>query len=75
MSCAWPAAHEEVEAFYDHLERTITETGFLNPAHPRKLMYRLRRMFARTRLQVEEVNILRGILSSLITRKGSRKGD
>lgn len=64
------ATHDEVEAFYDHLERTITETGFLNPAHPRKLMYRLRRMFARTRLQVEEVNILRGILSSLIRRKG-----
>lgn len=69
------ATHEEVEAFYAHLERTIIETGFLNPAHPRKLMYRLRRMFARARLQVEEVNILRGILGSLITPKGPRKGD
>ena len=68
------ATSEAVEAFYEHLERTLTETGFLNPAHPRKLMQRLRRMFARTRLQVEEVNILRGILSSLITPKGPRKG-
>jgi tRNA/rRNA methyltransferase len=67
------ATHEEVEAFYAHLERTMVETGFLNPAHPRKLMYRLRRMFARTRLQVEEVNILRGILSSLVTPKRRRK--
>ena len=67
------ATHEEVEAFYAHLERTIIETGFLNPAHPRKLMYRLRRMFARTRLQVEEVNILRGILSSLIVAKNKTK--
>jgi tRNA C32,U32 (ribose-2'-O)-methylase TrmJ len=47
----------------------MTQTGFLNPAHPRKLMLRLRRLFSRSRLQVEEVNILRGILSSLITSK------
>jgi len=63
------ATHEEVEAFYGHLESTMMQTGFLNPAHPRKLMLRLRRLFARSRLQVEEVNILRGILSSLITSK------
>lgn len=69
------ASHEEVEAFYGHLERTIIETGFLNPDHPRKLMFRLRRLFARARLQVEEVNILRGILSSLMTPKGPRKPD
>ncbi|MCW5574909.1 MAG: RNA methyltransferase [Burkholderiales bacterium] len=67
------AAHDEVEAFYEHLERTIIATGFLNPAHPRKLMHRLRRMFARTRLQVEEVNILRGILGSVTAPKGRRK--
>lgn len=69
------ASNDEVEAFFAHLERTMIATGFLNPAHPRKLMHRLRRMFARTRLQVEEVNILRGILSSLITPKGPRKPD
>ncbi len=63
------ATHEEVEAFFAHLEQTMITTGFLNPAHPRKLMYRLRRLFARARLQVEEVNILRGILSSLVTSK------
>jgi tRNA/rRNA methyltransferase len=69
------ANHEAVEALYAQLESTLTETGFLNPAHPRKLMQRLRRMFARTRLQVEEVNILRGILSSLITPKGRSSKD
>ena len=63
------ATHEAVEAFYAHLESTMMQTGFLNPAHPRKLMQRLRRLFGRSRLQVEEVNILRGILSSLITSK------
>lgn len=59
------APHESVAAFYDHLERVLTETGFLDPGHPRKLMHRLRRLFGRAQLQVEEVNILRGILSTL----------
>lgn len=59
------APHEAVEAFYAHLESALTETGFLNPEHPRKLMHRLRRLFGRSQLQVEEVNILRGILSTL----------
>jgi len=69
------ANHEMVEEFYAHLEQTMIETGFLNPAHPRKLMYRLRRLFARSRLQVEEINILRGVLSSLIRPKGRDRGD
>ena len=69
------ASLEEVEAFYGHLESTLVETGFLNPAHPRKLMQRLRRLFGRVRLQVEEVNILRGILSSFTAPKGRRRDD
>ncbi len=59
------AAINDVEAFYRHLETTLVEIGFLDPRQPRKLMQRLRRLFGRTRLQVEEVNILRGILSGL----------
>jgi tRNA/rRNA methyltransferase len=38
---------------------------FLNPHQPRRLMPRLRRLFARTRLEREEVNILRGILARI----------
>jgi tRNA/rRNA methyltransferase len=59
------AAHEDVEAFYAHLETVMAEVGFLNPQHPKKLMPRLRRLFARARLQPEEVNMLRGILKAL----------
>ena len=59
------AAHEQTEAFYAHLERMMTEIGFLNPQHPKKLMPRLRRLFARAELAPEEVNILRGILKAL----------
>ena len=42
----------------------MVETGFLNPAQPNRLMQRLRRLFARARLEKDEVSILRGILSA-----------
>ncbi len=58
------AAHDDVERLYEHLERVMIETGFLNPAQPNRLMQRLRRLFARARLEKDEVSILRGILSA-----------
>jgi TrmH family RNA methyltransferase len=67
---AWPppamdaATGEEVEKFYGHLETTLADLDFLNPGSPGKLMLKLRRLFARTRLAKEEVNILRGILTA-----------
>lgn len=59
------ASFDEVERFYQHLEQAMIATGFLNPASPKRLMPRLRRLFARARLEKEEVNILRGILTSV----------
>jgi len=59
------AAHDDVERFYEHLEQVLYETEFLDPAQPNRLMQRLRRLFARARLEKEEVNILRGILSAM----------
>ena len=38
---------------------------FLNPAHPKRLLPRLRRLFARRGFEREEVNILRGILARI----------
>jgi tRNA/rRNA methyltransferase len=57
------ASSDEVEYMFKHLEETLTQIGFLNMHSPGRLMQRLRRMYARTRLEKEEVNILRGILS------------
>ena len=59
------AGFEDVERFYQHLERTMINTGFLDPACPGRLMQRLRRLFARARPEKEEVSILRGILTSV----------
>jgi tRNA/rRNA methyltransferase len=58
------ATHEEVENFHAHLEASIVKSGFLDPKAPRRLMERLRRLFGRARLEREEVNILRGMLSA-----------
>ncbi len=58
------ATHEETENFYVHLERSLYASGFLHPRYPRKLMDRLRRLFARARLEKVEVNILRGMLTA-----------
>ncbi len=60
-----PASGAEVEAMYAHLERALVRIGFLDPKHPKKLMPRLRRLFARTRLGVEEVDLLRGICTKI----------
>jgi tRNA/rRNA methyltransferase len=59
------AAREEIEGFYAHLEEVMVDIGFLDPAHPKKLIPRLRRLFARAELEREEVNILRGLLKAL----------
>jgi tRNA/rRNA methyltransferase len=59
------AAHEEVERLCEHLEQTLLASGFLDPQAPRRLMERFRRLFARAGLEREEVNILRGVLTSM----------
>jgi tRNA/rRNA methyltransferase len=57
------ATHDEIEALYAHAMRTLEALGFYDPARPRRLLARLRRLFARASLEREEVNILRGILA------------
>jgi TrmH family RNA methyltransferase len=63
-----PAEIEQVEQYYEHLERTLITLGFLNPHHPKHLMRRLRRLFNRSRLSWKEIKILRGILTSVEKR-------
>lgn len=67
------ATHEEVESFYVHLEHSLQASGFLRPDYPKRLMERLRRMYARVTLEKEEVAILRGMLSAWNKGNGSRK--
>ena len=59
------ATHDEAEGFYRQLEDSFYATGFLDPREPKRLMQRMRRMFARARIEKKELNILRGFLSAI----------
>lgn len=67
-----PADLQDMELFYEHLQRVLLASGFLDPGNPRNLMRRLRRLFNRTRLDQNELNILRGILAALAPGSGER---
>ena len=58
------ATVEEVEALYAHLERAMVASGFLDPEQPKRLMERMRRLYARAGLEREEVRFLRGMLTA-----------
>ncbi|MCL2020520.1 MAG: RNA methyltransferase [Betaproteobacteria bacterium] len=59
-----PATQREKEDFFGHLESVMRETGFIHPERPRRLMPKLRRLFARADLEKDEINILRGFLTA-----------
>jgi tRNA/rRNA methyltransferase len=58
------ATVEDIEGLFAHWEATMVESGFHDPREPKRLMERMRRLFARTRLEREEVRFLRGMLAA-----------
>jgi tRNA (cytidine32/uridine32-2'-O)-methyltransferase len=69
------ATGEELERFYTHLEQVLTDVNFLDPDNPRLLMRRLRRLFIRARPDKNEVNILRGFLTSVDRMRKNHSDD
>lgn len=65
-----PATQDEIAQLFAHGERALIALNFLRPAQPKRLLPRLRRLFARARLEKEEVNILRGIVARIEERLG-----
>lgn len=63
------ASRDEIEGMFAHLESALVALDFLDPANPKRLMTRLRRLFARSGLEHEEVNILRGIAKHILQRQ------
>jgi tRNA/rRNA methyltransferase len=59
------ARKEDLENFYDHLRRTSEDIGFLDRKEPDRIMFTLRQIFGRARLDDRDVSILRGILSAV----------
>ena len=56
---------DDIELFYKRLEETLIRIQFLDPANPKRLMPRVRRLLARVPLEKEELNILMGVLKSI----------
>jgi len=61
--------------YFQRLEQTLLDIGFLNPAQPKRLMERLRRLYQRARPDENELNILNGIVSATIKASRDRSGN
>lgn len=59
------ATAHELELFYGHLHEVLMKTKFINPRQPGKMMLRLKRLFNRAFPTKIEINILRGILTTM----------
>ncbi len=62
------AGLSQIEGMYAHLEQALIAIDFLDADNPKKLMPRLKRLFARTTLETEEVNIVRGIARQILAK-------
>jgi tRNA/rRNA methyltransferase len=66
-----PAAQTELIGFYEHLERELEASGFFFPPEKTPSMVRnLRVIFARSRLTLQEVRTLRGVVTALTKGRG-----
>jgi tRNA/rRNA methyltransferase len=64
------ATVEDLEGMYAHLEQAAVASGFHVPGSGSRLPERLRRLFSRVpAFEREEVNIVRGLLKALLSRR------
>lgn len=63
------ATAEEMARLYEHIERVLEEIDFRDRTGGGHLMARIRRLFNRAQLDQNEVNILRGILTAVQSRR------
>ena len=59
------ADHDSLMGFLSHLEVVLDDIEFLDKVQGERLMQRLHILFARSQLEIDEVNILRGILTQV----------
>ncbi len=68
-----PASHQQVQDLIAHWEQALTEVGFLDPAHPKKLMLRMRHLLGRADLTRDEADMLRGVCTAMIKTARQRR--
>ncbi len=73
---AWVTS-QQMEQFYGQLLDMLALIGFYDPANPRNMPLKLRRLFNRVRLNTMEYNLLRGLWqrSSDLAKLALAKGD
>ncbi len=58
------ATAAEREGFYEHLQTTLVTLGFLDPAHPDRVLFLFRQLFGRAQPDAQEIALLRGLLTA-----------
>lgn len=69
------ATQEEIEQFFAHFQQACVAVEFIDPQHPKKLFERLRRLLSRTRLEREEVQLLRGLCKQMMLKAQAPQPD
>ena len=59
------APSEDLEQFFEHLQKALRDIGFLDGQNAEHMMSSLRQLFGRARLEPRDVSILRGILAAI----------
>ena len=59
------ATHEEMQSYYSHLESVLLRLEFIKVNPPTKLLRKISRLYNRADVSFEELQILRGILTSI----------
>ncbi|MFS1524231.1 tRNA (cytosine(32)/uridine(32)-2'-O)-methyltransferase TrmJ [Microbulbifer sp. 2304DJ12-6] len=70
-----PARASDMALYFEYLQQSLGELGFIDPDNPRQTMTRLRRLFSRVRPDDMELGILRGMLTAIqnhIHRSGGK---
>ena len=62
------ANRSQIEGLFEHLHQVMIEVEFISGQPREKLMRKIRRIFLRPGLTMEEVNILRGILTEVMKK-------
>ena len=59
------ANNEQTERLINHMDELMQEVDFYDVENPRKLLVRFRRFFKRSKIDVMEANIFRGLFASI----------
>ena len=66
-----PATLDQLEGYFDHLQRTLQAIAFFGDRAESRLMQRLRRLYQRAQPTEREIQILRGILTETLRKVGA----